>query len=95
MQIGERGHVSAIPWMPALWVKAQKPVMGLLKGVLTLTASAIMSSTCTVVRAGGTSRESRTITYLLELVQLVLALGVLRGSYGHTGKETTEGLWPS
>lgn len=31
-------------WIPALCVKAQKPVMGLLKGVLISTASATKSS---------------------------------------------------
>lgn len=36
----------ALAWIPALCVKAQKPVMGLLKGVLTSTASATMSSIC-------------------------------------------------
>ena len=34
----------ALAWIPALWVKAQKPVMGLLNGVLTWTASATISS---------------------------------------------------
>lgn len=66
--------------------------MGLLKGVLTSTASATISSIYIMISTCNESGVDGLEPYLLELVQLVLALGVLRGADGHTGKEATDGL---
>lgn len=73
-------------------VKAQNPVMGLLKGVLTSTASATISSIYIIISTCNEPGAHGLWPYLLELVQLVLALGVLRGADGHAGKQATDGL---
>jgi hypothetical protein len=78
-----------LAWMPALWVKAQKPVMGLLNGVLISTASATKSSIWTGQRGFGLSIDGA--THLLEHVELVLALDVLGAGHDHAGEKTAKG----
>jgi len=73
--------------MPALCVKAQKPVMGLLNGVLTSTASATRSSSCYRISIV-VHLISHSSTYLLEFVQLVLLGDVVPVGHYHARHES-------
>ena len=72
-----------------LTVKAQNPVIGLLKGTLISTASATRSSIWKESIAGH-GFQAIEGTHLLELVKFVLAGHVVVASYYHACKKSTQ-----